>query len=105
MAIRADLMREMRGLCATLVAVCQLCIPISRPRVPIAEPHMPIGRSSMHTPVRLCLNRPLLGSTEACCLMLEAVCQLVSLMLQTLQQHSEQLMLRAPAQPQFALTS
>ena len=35
--------------------------------------------------------------------MLEAICQLVSLMLQALQQYSEQLMLWAPAQPQSAL--
>ena len=37
--------------------------------------------------------------------MLEAVCQPVTLMLQTLQQHLEQLMLWAPAQPQSALMS
>ena len=108
MAIRADLMREMSGLCAILMvsmAICQRCIPIPRPRVPIAEPHIAVGWSSMHTPVRLCLFHPLLGYTGARCLMLEAVCQLISLMLQALQQHSEQLMLWAPAQPQSALMS
>ena len=64
-AIRADLMRGMSGLCAMLMAICQLHAPILMPGVPIAEPRMPVGQSSAQIPVRLCLCHSLLSPIKA----------------------------------------